>query len=440
MKKKITFICPTTENLRIRSLDEKPKGTIFLRLPSLSGATLSALTPKEFEFKLIDEQLDFLDFNEPTDLVAITCNTATAKRTYEIAKMYHKKGIPVVIGGIHPTLNKEETMQYGIAIVGSAEPIWKTILKDFKKNDLKKVYLGKLNKLKLMKPDRTIFHSKDYMTVNLVEASRGCIHKCNFCTTANAFNGKFITKKISDVVDEIKSLDKGIVIFVDDNLIGDIKNAKKLFKALIPLKIKWVSQVTYLFGLDKKLLNLARKSGCIGVFIGFDSISMDTLQDYQKSFGKKELYEKAIRNIHEKEILIQGSFIFGSDSDTKDVFEETFNFVQENKIDGIFFGLYTPLPGTQLFSIMEKSQRIIHKNWDDYNYRNCVFRPKNMSQKELLNGVDNILSQYFRKDRIFLRLIRTLKIMIKRKSFLLFAGYYLGFLSRIKMLNRLKSK
>ncbi len=431
---KIFFICPTREWLRIKYKNDKPQGTFFLRLPSLAAATIAALTPKEFEFKVVDEQIDYLDINDPVDLIAITCNTATAKRAYEIAEIYKKKGIPVVLGGIHPTLNPAESSHYGTVVIGSAEPVWQSLLNDFKQNNLKKVYHSSLSNLNLVKPDRTVYNGKKYITTNLVETSRGCIHQCNFCSTASAFNGRFIKKGISEVIDEILSLNSKFIFFVDDNLIGDVAHAKALFLALIPLKIKWISQVTYLFGLDDDLLYLANKSGCIGVFIGFESVSDETLRKHDKSFGKVELYKKAIKNIHKNGILIQGSFIFGSDIETKNIFENTLKFVENNKIDGVFFGVYTPLPSTLVYQAMNSDRRIINTNYDYFDYRHCVFKPRNMSPQELETGVNTLILKYFMINKVIKRFFRTLVTLIKNKSLLLFLGYYIAFLSRNKML------
>ena len=433
---KIFFICPTREWLRIKSKNDKPKGTFFLRLPSLAAATIAALTPKEFEFRVVDEQIDYLDINEPVDLIAITCNTATARRAYEIAELYKKKGVPVVLGGIHPSLNPSEACKHGTVVIGPAEPVWQSLLNDFKQNNLKKIYHSSLSNLSLVRPDRTVYNGKKYLTTDLVETSRGCIHHCNFCSTASAFNGRFIKKSVSEVIGEIKSLNSKFIFFVDDNLIGDAAHAKALFRALIPLKIKWISQVTYLFGLDDDLLHLANKSGCMGVFIGFDSISDETLRQYNKSFGKVELYKKAIRNIHKNGILIQGSFIFGSDAETGNIFENTLKFVERNKIDGVFFGVYTPLPSTPVYQAMNSNRRIINANYDYYDYRHCVFEPRNMSPQELEDGVNALICKYFMISKVITRFFRTLVTLIKNRSLLLFLGYYIAFLSRNKMLQK----
>lgn len=433
---KIKFICPTREWLRVKQADAKPEGSFFLRLPTLTAATIAGLTPSDFDFELIDEQIDYLDFDAQVDLVAITCNTATANRAYEIAKKYKKRNIPVVLGGIHPTLNSDEAKNYGTVVIGSAEPVWGRLLQDFKANKLKDVYQSSPEEVDFAKPDRSIYKGKKFATINLVEATRGCIHHCNFCTTASAFQGEHITKDINLVVEDIKSLKGKTIIFADDNLIANPDYAKKLFKALIPLKIKWGSQVSYLFGLDEELLDLAKKSGCIGVFIGFDSISEEALADYHKDFGKVDLYKKAISNIHKKGILIQGSFIFGSDADKKENIATTLDFIEQNHIDGVFFGIYTPLPRTPAFERIQKEGRITSKNLDNYDYRHCVFKPKNMTSVELEQNVQRALDDFFQTKKVLNRLLKRLPMLFSQGSILLFAGYYLAFLSRIKMLRR----
>jgi len=435
-KIKILFVVPTREWLRIKHFGDRPKGTLFLRLPSLSAAIIATLTPKEYEFKLIDEQLDFLDYQEKTDLVAITCNTATANRAYEIAKNYHKKNIPVVLGGIHPTLNITEASKYGTVVVGPAEPVWKNLIDDFKNNRLKKIYESPISGLELITPDRTVFNGKKYLTTNLIEASRGCINFCDFCSTASAFNGKYVTKDIAVLIGEIKNMGSKTILFVDDNLNGDKEYAKKLFKALIPLKIKWGGQITYDFGLDEEMLKLAQKSGCVGVFIGFDSISNQTLKNFNKIANNADLYKKAIRNIRKNNIMIQGSFIFGNDGDTNDIFKNTLNFILSSKIDAIFLGISTPLPSTKFYSKMKKGNRITDFNWENYDYRHCVIKPLGTTCEEILSGINHIHSQFFRLDRMFLRFLRTFIILVKNGSFFWLLSYNLGFLSRIKLLRK----
>jgi radical SAM superfamily enzyme YgiQ (UPF0313 family) len=437
---KILYICPTREWLRMKSSDDKPKGSLFLRLPSLSAAILKALTPSEHEFELIDEQIDFLDTEKPVDLVAITCNTATSSRAYEIAKIYQSKNIPVILGGVHPSLCQAEASQYGSVIIGSAEPVWQHIINDLKKGNIKPIYESNPEDVKLIKPDRSVYDGKGFVTTNLVETSRGCVYNCDFCSTAAMYKSTHVTKDIADVIEEIKSLDGDIVFFVDDNLIGNIPHAKELFKALIPLKIRWISQVTYLLGRDRELLELAKQSGCIGVFIGFDAPEDETLIFHNKKFGKIAAYEEAIKNIHAAGILIQGGFVFGSDAEDKSTFRRTFDFIQRNKIDGVFFGIYTPLPNTPVHDFLSDEGRIIDEDYNNYDYRHSVFEPKNMTPAELFNGVEQTLKNFFRKDRIFVRFFRTLGKMIRRRSVLLFIAYYLAFLSRIKLLRKLRTK
>ncbi|TAL52264.1 MAG: B12-binding domain-containing radical SAM protein [Nanoarchaeota archaeon] len=436
--KKILFISPTREWLRMKHKGDKPKGTLFLRLPSLAAPTLAALTPKEYEFAYIDEQVDFLDFDEQADLVAIICNTSTANRAYEIADEFKKRNIPVIIGGVHPTLNYDEARSHGIAVSGPAEPVWEEILNDFENGNLKELYHGNYTKFHFATPDRRIFKNKPYAFTAMVETSRGCIHHCNFCSTASSFSGKFFTKNISEVIDEIKSLDSKFIMFVDDNIIGNPEHAKKLFQALIPLKIKWGSETTYLMGLNEELLDLAAKSGCVGVFVGFEAVSDKTLEAYDKGFGRLSLYRKAIDNFHKKGIMIQGSFIFGSDNDNIETFDQTFKFIEENEIDGVFLGVTTPLPQTPLFNKLKEENRITDYDWDKYDYKHCVFSPKQMTKAELVKGMSRIHRKFFRLDRIIFRLLKRFPTLVKRGSLHIFLAYYLMSLSRLKLLRSLR--
>lgn len=433
---KILFVVPTREWLRVKQFEDKPKGSLFLRLPSLSVAIIATLTPKEFEFKLIDEQLDFLDYQEKTDLVAITCNTATVNRAYEIAKNYHKKNIPVILGGIHPTLNANEASKYGTVVVGPAESVWGKIIDDFKNKRLKKIYESPINDFKLITPDRSIFNGKKYLTTNIIEASRGCVNSCDFCSTACAFDRKYITKKIDVLINEIKDMRSKTILFVDDNFNGNKEHTRELLEALVPLNIKWGAQVTYDFGLDEEMLKLAKKSGCVGVFIGFDSISNQALKNFNKIINNADLYKKSISNIRKNGIMIQGSFIFGNDSDTNNIFKNTLKFILDSKIDAVFLGISTPLPSTKFYSKMKTKNRIADFNWENYDYRHCVIKPLSMTCEEILSGIIYIHSQFFRLDRMILRFLRTFIILIKRRSFFWLLSYHIGFLSRIRMFRK----
>lgn len=250
------------------------------RLPPLSLPMIASLTPDDFDISISDENISPIDFNKDIDLAAITVMTPLAPRAYEIADRFRAKGVRVVLGGMHPSFLPEEAIQHADAVViGEAEGVWAELLEDFKQGKLKQFYkcssFPQLENLPI--PRRELFPSKGYFTVNTVQVTRGCPFDCDFCTVTKFFGNKHRYRPIDEVVVEVSSLKGKSVVFVDDNIIGNIPYAKELFKALIPLKIKWLSHASINVARDEELLRLSAESGCVGYMIGFESISQESL-------------------------------------------------------------------------------------------------------------------------------------------------------------------
>ncbi|MFH1316836.1 MAG: radical SAM protein [Candidatus Woesearchaeota archaeon] len=425
-----------------------PKGTIFLRFPSLALANIAALTPKEDEIILVDEQISPVDFDVQADLVAITVNTSVVPRAYEIADKFRKKGIKVVFGGIHPSLMPEESLKHADSIiVGDADGKWEELVSDFKKNKLKKKYVNDQTRdLKYLPiPKWEIFKGMGYVNFNFVEATRGCSHHCKFCSTSPFYHHKHRTRPIEDVIRDIKnvkSFPKKFIFFVDDNIIGDKEYAKKLFKALIPLHIYWISQATADIGEDEELVRLAAKSGCFGLFIGFESVSKENLDDMGKEHNHIKNYRNTIKLLRKNGIGIEAGFIFGFDKDDKTVFRTTLEFLKETSIDSFLAIYLTPIPGTKIYDSYKEQKRLITDDYTKYDFRHIVFNPEHMGSEEVYDGVSWITKEFYSIKMVRKRFMEKSGYFIRHPSIRSLLGVVgilaisLGFRKRIKDLSK----
>ncbi len=407
---RIDLVVPSFENEKKRRL----KGKAF-RVPQLSFGILAALTPPEFEVFYYDENMADLNFDTGADLVGITTMTVTAPRAYQIASEYKERGAKVVLGGIHPSLLPYEALRYANSVViGEAEYIWPRLLEDFKKKELKPIYQAR-ERTKMEDipfPKREIFKNKGYLLTSLFQVTRGCPFNCDFCSAHLMFGNIYRKRPIKDVIAEIEKVERPLIAFVDDNIVGDKKYAKELFTELAPLKKKWLGEGDLTIADDLELLKLARRSGCQGLFIGFESVNQAGLKEVNKGFQKvKDMAEK-IKKIHDWGIMIEGSFIFGLDSDDKSVFEKTLAFAKDNNLALASFGILTPYPGTRLEKRLREEGRIITTNWGLYDCGHTVFRPKNMTIEELQEGLDWTWWNFYSYSSIFKRIWSAKKSLI----------------------------
>jgi radical SAM superfamily enzyme YgiQ (UPF0313 family)/anti-anti-sigma regulatory factor len=361
--------------------------------PRLSLPLLAALTPLEHEVAITDETVEALDMNETVDLVGIGAMSTYIPRAYEIADAYREKGVPVVMGGIHASFMPEESLQHADAVVvGEAENVWEQVLEDAAKGRMKGIYKSdrpaNINRIPMPRLD--LLKRNLYMTANSLQTTRGCPFSCDFCSVAEFFGNTYRFRPVEQVVAEVQQLkerfDAKFVAFVDDNIVGNKKYAKELFRALIPLNIKWGSQGSLTMANDDELMKLAQKSGCVSMFIGIESLSETTLRAANKKFNRVTAYEESIKKIHDHGIMINGGFIFGFDTDDEGVFERTVEFVLKNRITLPTYHILTPLPGTKLFYKLKTEGRIFDYDWSKYNSGNVVYTPKLMPPETLQEG------------------------------------------------------
>ncbi|MGB9642185.1 MAG: B12-binding domain-containing radical SAM protein [Candidatus Ratteibacteria bacterium] len=373
--------------------------------------SVAALFPPDTDIKIINDSLDEIDFDEKVDLVGITTITSTAPRAYEIADEFRKRGVSVIMGGIHPSvLPHEASLHADAVVIGEAESVMDRLLKDFHSGNLQKFYASTerpdLSKLPLPRKD-LLFGNKFYREMDLVQATRGCPFGCDFCSVSDFFGRTYRTRPVEDIVREVKQLkNRAVIFFVDDNIAGLPEHARELFEALIPLKKRWFSQASITIARNPKLLRLAAKSGCKALFIGFESISEESLKQVGKSINRIREYKEGVKRIHDSGISIIGAFIFGFDSDGPEVFDRTIDFIEQNKIELASFSILTPLPGTRLYNQFNQQGRIFERDWTKYTCGEVVFKPKLLSVDQLQKGYYYARKRISSYNSIFRRTVR----------------------------------
>lgn len=272
--KHITLIWPNIGRLLINS-GEHP----FMDMASMEPlplAAIAALIPDNFKVVLVDDRFEDIPYDNQTDLVCISIEIFTARRGYEIADEYRRRNVKVLIGGIHASLMQSEVKMHADSVFsGDAELIWSEVMKDLLDDNLKEFYQGPVSNQIVGKfPRRELFRKEFYLPIMLLQFGRGCPFSCTFCAIAACFRQTHITRSVDDVVNEIKNDGRKLLFFVDDNIVANPKAAKELFRALIPLKIKWMGQASIDMANDEELLELMNRSGCLGHVIGFESVAL----------------------------------------------------------------------------------------------------------------------------------------------------------------------
>ena len=302
--------------------------------------------------------------------------TYNAPRAYELGDRFRALGKTVIFGGYHPSLLPEEALQHADAIcIGEAEATLPALMEDYVKGTLQPVYKSCLVDLAtLPRPDRSLLQSRKYITLNAMQATRGCYNHCSFCSVA-AFNRyQLRTRPVADVIDEMKTLGS-YILFMDDNITLNREYALELFEAMIPLRKNWFSQSSISIAFDTELLEMAVRSGCQGLFLGFESLSQASLQSWKKEVNRRKGYFEVAHKLHFYGIQIFGAFVFGSDEDTPDVFADTLDFLLDANIETLQATRLTPFPGTPLYRTLDAQGRIFDTNWSHYDFFHVVYQP-----------------------------------------------------------------
>jgi radical SAM superfamily enzyme YgiQ (UPF0313 family) len=356
-------------------------------------AALAGLTPSEVELSFHDDRMEAIDFDAPTDAVAIPIETYTAARAYQIASEYRKRGVPVVMGGFHATLVPDEVARYAEAVVtGEAEGIWAEVIDDLRHRTLKRRYHGEQRPLSEIRVDRRLFRGKRYLPIGLVETGRGCRFPCEFCAIQTFFSRSYRRRPVADVIAELEDLkrEKRVFFFVDDNFAGDLDNGRQLLAELAKLDIRWVTQMSINAAHDEEFLAELRSAGCRGVLIGFESLDEANLKLMRKRFNTmRGGYARALANLRRHGIFVYGTFIFGYEHDTLASFDAAVDFATEHAMYIAAFNHLTPFPGTPLYKRLQDERRLRFDAWwldSEYRYNALPFVPKALTPAEVTAG------------------------------------------------------
>ena len=394
--------------------------------PPLGILTIANILRDKHKIKIENENIRKIDFSDVPDVVGISITVDALPRAIEIAKSFREKGAIVVAGGIHITtaLNTIDEDLFDVFCVGAAEGTWPQIMEDYENGTLKKVYRCKrLTTQDLVSPAYDLIDPKDYLYCNIIHTSRGCPFRCDFCYNSGN-DQQFINRDINIVLDEIKALNKKHIMIIDDNFTGNPKWTREFLTRLKDLHIRWNAAVSINIAFDEDMLDLMKESGCQGLFIGFESINQKAISNVHKVQNHTVDYERAVRNIHDRGIMINASFVFGLDGDTKDTFKDTLDWIVKNKIETVTSHILTPYPGTKLYDRMREEGRILTDDLSLYNTANVVYKPSDISPEELYKGY---LGMY-KKIYSFRNIIRRIpEKKDQRAAYLMFNLFYRKF-------------
>jgi radical SAM superfamily enzyme YgiQ (UPF0313 family) len=378
-----------------------------LNFQQITMPYLAAFVPAHWTVLHVDEAVTPIDFNAPVELVAITFHTPSAPHAYEVAARFRQRGVKVVLGGPHVTLMPDEAQVHADAIfIGEAEGHWPRFLAEFESGHHEARYCcleaPPLDRAPASRHD--LFHRRDH-TAGVLFATRGCAHRCDFCTVAVMYHGLPRKRPVEAVAREYASFRGRVVILWDDNIAGDIPYAKALFRALAPHRKWWSAQASIHAAGDDEFLELAARSGCKQLFIGLESVTQASVDAASKEFNRVEEYARIIARIHAHGIAVQAGIVFGFDHDTEAVFEETLELLESSGVQNATFNILTPFPGTRLHRRLAAEGRILSRDWSKYNSRtDVVFQPRRMSPEALLNGYRYANARFYSWRSIFRRL------------------------------------
>ncbi len=376
----------------------------YFKFPHLSLPTLAAYTPDGAAVEIVDEKFQTLPDPRGYDLVGITAMTPLAPKAYRIAAGFRKAGIPVIMGGYHPTVLPDEALEHADSIcIGEAETLWPTIVADAMAGRLKERYaLGAFPCLVNLPPPRRdlvrIPRSKRFEHINVyfVQTTRGCPYRCSFCAVTSVLGGKLRHRPVAEVEAEFESLGirrlgagkkrdrfHDIVFFTDDNIVGHRSYSKELLQMVSTFNLKWLGQASTNVADHEEILALLRDSGCMGLAVGFETLSQKNIRDVGKGVNRTQDYLTRIRKIHAYGIGLAGNFIFGFDHDDATTFQEVVEFVDTARLDGFYYSLLTPYPGTPFHEQLKAEGRIVEKNWSLYDTDHVVYRPQLLDAETL---------------------------------------------------------
>jgi radical SAM superfamily enzyme YgiQ (UPF0313 family) len=382
---KITLIKPTIGRMEHSLYVDEA------RMEPLNLGVLAALTPEDVDVVMYDDRMEPIPYHEPTDLVAITVETYTARRSYEIADEYRRRGVPVIMGGFQPTFVPDECAAHADSIfIGDAETMWATVVEDARRETLLPRYEATPGRPQTgVLTRRDIYKGKGYLPISLLQFSRGCRFVCDFCAVTKYFDRKHYLRAIDETLREVESADHRLLFFVDDNIASNRVALKELCRALVPMRVNWVSQASLDVTSDREAMQLMVDAGCLGHIMGFESISRDSIKEAKKSpnLPKFDQYATQIRILREYGLQTWAAFTLGYDHDTADSVRATLDFALENRFTFAAFNILMPYPNTPLYERLAREGRHLYDGqwWlhPRYRFNDASFVPARMTPDEL---------------------------------------------------------
>lgn len=412
-----------------------PKGRLWgelgFKFPTLSLASLAAVTPQDWDVSFHDDAVRATNFDTDADLIALTAMTAQANRAYQLADAFRSRGKTVVMGGFHASNLPDEALQHvDSVVVGEGELAWPQLLADFQAGRLQRVYRadGLIDTVLIPSARREIFKGSGHLFTNTIQTTRGCPFDCEFCSVTAFYGRKYRKRPLEQVLAELQELRKAnsFVFFVDDNIVADRRYSLPLFEGMKGMGLKWLSHAPIDFAEDQELLKAAGESGCVGMFVGFESLNQDSLAAMGKVTNKAASYKAYAQQFRDHGIGILGSFVMGCDGDTPAVFEQTLRFCEDARLEAAIFPILTPYPGTKVRQRLEAEGRIISNNWQDYDMEHVTFQPRGMTVQQLQDGYDQACRSFYSWGSIYRRIFKL------HRSVQVFGPMNIGFRAAIR--------
>jgi len=412
-----------------------PKGRLWgelaFKFPSLSLAAIAAVTPSEWGVFFHDDNMKTVDYATGADIVALTAMTPQAVRAYEIADSFRARGKTVIMGGFHASNLPDEALQHVDAVVvGEGELVWPRLLADWRAGTLQRVYRSsdQLPMEAIPFARREIFKGKGYLLTNTIQTTRGCPFDCEFCSVTAFYGRKYRKRPVDQVLAELQELrkDNSFVFFVDDNIVADRKYSLPLFEGMKGMGLKWLSHAPIDFAEDRELVKAAGESGCVGMFVGFESLNQDSLVAMGKVTNRALSYLDYAKTFRDHGIGILGSFVMGYDGDTPDIFERTLRFCEDARLESAIFPILTPYPGTEVRRRLEGEGRIVSNDWRDYDMEHVTYRPVGMTARELQEGYEQLCRSFYSFPSMYRRIFKL------HRSVQVFGPMNIGFRAAIR--------
>ncbi len=425
MKMKVCLISMSGVRLATKELKElgltmpqfSNRGNVVKSLPGLGLLTVAALTPDDVEvvYKEIDDMPSIDQPLEDCDLVGFSSLTARINDTYELAARYRAAGIPVVLGGLHVTMNPEEATQHADSIVMyGAEGAWPKLIEAFRAGQMQPRYEGLqadvFDDENYVMPRFDLLEGRQYNRLT-VQTSRGCPLNCEFCSASirltSSFQQKPVDKVIAEIEEALKYSDHRFFEFSDDNTFTNKRWGKEFLRAIIPLNITWFGMTDVSVADDDELLELLSRSGCVQILIGFESPDEENIASINKSDWKKKrvpTYKEAIRKIQSYGVTVSGCFVMGLDGQKPDIFEKVRDFIRESQLLEAQLTVMTPFPGTPLYDRLKAEGRLLEDEfWDRCTLFDLNFKPTDMTGEQLKDGMLWLFKEVYNNEQFLLR-------------------------------------